>query len=211
MRTGPSHGTSRRTVCLCLASSRPRPARRAGSGYAITMNSALPGRIRPRLACRARTRIICLSSRLRTEGGGWWGTVVSTRICTTRTATFTGAALVAPALTSAATTAGARRLDMIIAQELLRARLMGTRRAARAATPAAPRTTRGHQVTAAKMAMQMPMSRGRGPGMEQMSGVGNGATRTQAASPGTTVEKTLALCTARRAQLALRGPVANAG
>ena len=103
------------------------------------MNSALPGRVRPRLACRARTRIGCLSSRLRTEGGGWWGTVVSTRNCTTRTATFTGAALApAPALTSAATTAGALRLELTAATPLV-ARLTGTRGAARAATPAARR------------------------------------------------------------------------
>ena len=122
---------------------------------------------------------------------------------------LTGAAP-APALMNAAITSGARRLDMIIAQELLRARLTGTRRAARAATPAAPRITCGHQVTAAKMAMQMPMSRGRGPGMEQMIGVGDGATRTQAASPGTTVV-TIAGCTGHRAQLVLQGPVANAG
>ncbi len=64
------------------------------------------------------------------------GVVASTRICTETTATFTGATLVAPALASAATTAGARRLELTAATPLV-ARLTGTRRAARAATPAA--------------------------------------------------------------------------
>ena len=67
------------------------------------------------------------------------GIVSSTRICTDLTATITGATLVAPALASAATTAGARRLELTAATPKV-ARLTGTRGAARAATPAASRS-----------------------------------------------------------------------
>ena len=51
---------------------------------------------------------------------------MSTRIFTEMTATFTGATLVAPALASAAATAGARRLELTAATPKV-ARLTGTR------------------------------------------------------------------------------------
>jgi hypothetical protein len=79
------------------------------------------------------------------------------------------------------------------------------------ACPIRTKISFGHQDTAAKMAMPVPILRPRRrSGMEQTSGARHGATRTQAASPGTTVV-TIAGCTGHRAQLALQGPVANAG